>query len=615
MSDSRIFAWTKKHVRALSAVLAFFSVWGLTRYGLRIREDRLGITNSVVSLLLIAAAFWLFYRAIPLLTRRLLAYSAVGGVLFSATLVLGTELYYDDHVRLGEWKKWVGLLLAALLFAAVTALLLTALPRVQQWTQKSDWRRLSRDRLCESRCYFFVVWALLFVAYVPAWLASFPGIYAYDSVYQMKWMYSGILNSHHPLLHSAYLYGSLRLGEVLFHSRTAGMAFYSVTQMLILSAAFAYTCRYLARRRVHPAIQAAVIAFFALWPIHAMFSVSATKDVLFAALLLLCVVFTLDMVLDREAFFASGWRIARYIVTLFLMMNLRNNGFYMLIVFTPFVLIFMRHYWKKVLPICLVPLLAYSLLTGPIYRAMGVEPGDKREALCTPIQMIARAANLNRDELTDEEYKKICELIPEQYLKNYCSATADSVKNHFDTARFNEDKAGYIKLWAEIGLKCPGTYFDAMLATTYGFWYPDMAYPDPEAWHPYTEFKNTEPLDPNWVIIPTQSVCPRLLALYQRIAYDTAHQRLPGISMLFSPGFSFWTLLFSMLCMLYYKQRQLLQAPLLLFLLWGTLLLSPVVLLRYAYPIMVSMPAIFALMTAQTWTLPQKNPAKGAPPR
>ena len=607
MSDSRVFAWMKRHVRALSAVLAFFSVWGLTRYGLRIREDRLGITNSVVSLLLIAAAFWLFYRAIPLLTRRLFAYSAVSGVLFSAMLVLGTELYYDDHVRLGEWKKWIGLLLAALLFAAITALLLDVLPRVQQWAQKGDWRRLGRDRLATSRCYFFVVWALLFVAYVPAWLASFPGIYAYDSVYQMKWMYSGTLNSHHPLLHSFYLYASLRLGEVLFHSLTAGMAFYSVTQMLMLSAAFAYVCRYLARRRVHPAIQAAVIAFFALWPINAMFSVSATKDVLFAALLLLCVVFTLDMVLDQEAFFASGWRIARYIAALFLMMNLRNNGFYMLIVLTPFLVILMRRYWKKIVPICLIPLLGYSLLTGPIYRAMGVEPGDKREALCTPIQMIARAANYNRDELTDEEYAKICELIPEQYLKNYCSATADSVKNHFDTAQFNTDKAGYIKVWLKVGLKCPGTYLDGLLATTYGFWYPDMAYPDPEAWHPYTEFKNTEQLEPDWVIIPTQSLCPRLFSFYQRIAYDTAHQRLPGVSMLFSPGFSFWTLLLSMLCMLYYKQRQLLLAPLLLFLLWGTLLLSPVVLLRYAYPIMISMPVVVALMTAQTWTVPQKK--------
>ena len=66
--------------------------------------------------------------------------------------------------------------------------------------------------------------------------------------------------------------------------------------------------------------------------------------------------------------------------------------------------------------------------------------------------------------------------------------------------------------------------------------------------------------------------------------------------MLFSPGFSFWCLIiFGAIC-IYYKKYRYLLPIVILFALWITIILSPVSLLRYSYPIMICIPILSGIV-------------------
>lgn len=608
---TKIKQFVQKYDTICSVLLSFIGVFGIVYYALRIRENILAISNSVIALLLFCLLIPVFKKSIQYMTRRLLGFSLVTGMLLSLMLVWGAEIYVKDSVQIFDFKKWIGVILVGAVFTALTALLFVKIPVAVSKINSIGSKNLKDKYFNGNLRYFIIISIIILVCWIPALLASYPGVFGYDSIYQLYSMGpGGTLTSDHPILHTFYLYGCITFGQSVLGSEAKGLLVYSITQMLMMAAAFGYTCRFIAKRGAPVLIQLLIIVFFALWPVNAIFSVSVTKDVLYAAALLLLVLFTIDMIQDKAGFFSSWKRMLRYVVTAFLMMALRNNGIYMLFVFTPFLVIGLRKYWKRAALICIACILSYMVYTGPVYNMLHVSPGNIREAMSTPIQQLARAANYSRGDLTDEEYKQICYYIPEEYLSEYRSAISDPVKRRFITSRFKEDSAAFIKLWINVGIKCPGVYLDAFLANNYGYWYPDMVYPDPPAWHPYIEFKNSPPRD-GFLFIEEDAKFPMLQKFYQLIGYNGAHQYAPAISMFFSPGFAFWMLFMCMMLFLYYKKYDKLMPPLLLFLLWGTLLLSPVVLLRYAYPIFLGVAVLlFMVFSEKDFIIPRKNRLK-----
>ena len=48
-------------------------------------------------------------------------------------------------------------------------------------------------------------WLIILVSYVPAFLAYFPGLCAYDAYVQVEQIFNGAYNDHHPVLHTKLL--------------------------------------------------------------------------------------------------------------------------------------------------------------------------------------------------------------------------------------------------------------------------------------------------------------------------------------------------------------------------------------------------------------------------
>ena len=59
---------------------------------------------------------------------------------------------------------------------------------------------------------FLLSWLVLFFGWIPCFLAFYPGLYCYDMIWQWSMFESGVYSTHHPLIHTLFAGGLMRLG-------------------------------------------------------------------------------------------------------------------------------------------------------------------------------------------------------------------------------------------------------------------------------------------------------------------------------------------------------------------------------------------------------------------
>ncbi|MFX3617528.1 MAG: DUF6020 family protein [Sporolactobacillus sp.] len=594
MALSKIKKIIKNNQLLVSMVISIFSTQSLSA-ALKLGPGSLFLSNSVISAFLFIIFSFIIFKSMKVIKKRSLVYALLISLLFSTCLIYGTQIFLADRVQITSIGILIHIIGLSLIFTAIFILFFENLSNIESKLVRNRFTKY--NLIFEANPKFFLsVWIIIIIAWLPYFLSLFPGVLFIDSGYQLAQITNGFhLNTSHPILHTLYVYGTLSLGKSMFGSYEIGMAFYSISQLLMLSATYSYLCYFLAKYRVPVIYQVITITYFALVPIHAIFAVTSTKDVMFSAAMLLLVLSTLEMTINTEHFFSSLKSQIFFVITALFMFALRNNGIYPFLLCLPiFILVFRKH-WIKMTMLCLITLLLYGVYTGPIYNLLHVEQGDMREALSIPIQQIARAMRDDPKKITSSEKQTIYEIIPKEGLEQYNSRTSDPVKATFRTDILKKDPLKYVRTWVNIGIKCPQAYINGFLSTNFGFWYPDMIYPDPVTNHQYMQ---------NWmayipeshVYVPQHSLFPAFHPFINYFIYKTSFQKVPVISMLFNEGFAFWILAFTAALCFYIRKPILLVPFVLYFGLWITLLLSPVVLLRYAYPIMIAEPLMIAII-------------------
>lgn len=583
----------KRHTLIISLFLSFLSIYSL-KDALKFGDNSIFISNSVLSIVLFSMFGYIMYYSIKLMSKRSFIYSTITGLFFSACLILGTQLYLGDNIQI-SLKTMINIFGVSFIFSSLINILLRKIDWIEGWIIAKDLTH-GKSLFIGNRKYFLIIWLILFIAWIPTFLTVYPGIYFFDSVIQLAQCVNGFhLDTSHPILHTLYLYGTFSLGKTLFGNYGAGLALYSISQMLMLSAAYAYYCLILAKYKLPLIFQMFTVLYFALMPINALYAVTSTKDVLFTATLILLVLFTLEIAIDPESFFSKKIYQIRFILIFMLMFLLRNNGVYLFVLCVPVFIFVFRKHWLKMTVLCLITLVSYEVVTGSVYDLLNVQKGDMREALSVPIQQISRAMRDNTNEISKEDKRNIYQIIPKEGIQHYDSRISDPVKSYFKTNVFKKNPIKYIRTWINLGLECPVTYINAFFSTNFGFWYPDMIYPDPNSLHVYMQDSMTE-LPGNFIHIKRQSLLPGFQVFYKSLIDQTSFQKIPVFSMLFNEGFSFWLLILTGVVSFYRKNRNLYMPFVLLLGLWCTLLLSPVVLLRYAYPIIIAEPLMLAVI-------------------
>lgn len=440
-------------------------------------------------------------------------------------------------------------------------------------------------------------WIFIFVCWLPAFLADWPGVFVIDNVFQMRWYLEGTISAHHPVLHTYLLGWILSFGKDVFGSWEAGMCIFSLLQMLFLSAVFAWTLKVL-REYTGRRFRMITLLCYALIPYNPVSAFTATKDTIFAGLFLMTVVSTWKIVCDREAFFSSWKRILWYIALIFFMCAFRNTGIYIFIFSLPVFFVICRKYWKKLLLIAMSCILLWGVYTGPIYQSLDIAKGSPAEMLSVPIQQLACVMVNSPENMTDDQWNLAVRYMPD--YARYAPRVSDPVKDSFDSELFAEDPLRFIKLWAEVGIREPVTYAAAFLSTNIGFWNPFMQYPDPGTYLAYIPYNsaNLEQVGVSWagqIFIENKSMIPALDVFYEKMTETGGYNRIPGLSFVYNIAVAFWlTAAGGVYCVV--KKRYKTLVPYFLLLgLWGTLMLSPVVAFRYGYPLIISLPVVYAM--------------------
>ncbi len=596
--------------------------------------------------------------------RRLLAYALLWGIPFAVSCVLGWRLAHEGTVfgPGGSAAAYMGSFLKFLLETAalsVPAAVLAALAlrgssrsfdgsheslggsrRAFGGSRKSLERRrgeaggraafgkvtVTAGTGSEKPEKIWLFYSLLiFLCWLPVFLAYYPSVFAYDAEGQLYQVIAKDYNTHHPLLHTLFLGTFFRLGGAVGSYQT-GMAVHSVVQMLLMALAFGRALSWLYERRTPRWIRLLLLFFYGLFPTNSILSLSTTKDVLFSALVLLFTLKSYRLVsgCGRETPGVGAGDRAAFIVLAVLMLLFRNNAVYAFAVSVPFVAVGLREQKRRTESgvqetearsgkrrrkwfLAAAVLLLYGICAFMLKAVTHAQSGSPREMLSVPLQQMARVRVAAEERIEPAMRQELDKYIPAEWVfAAYDPHLADPVKNR---AVIHDDPAGLVRAWIWLGLRFPTIYVDAFLDNSLGLWYLwDTSHAKiygigTESGFGYLSTDNRTM--PAGCEIVERSFLPGLRAFLERIVSDNVYQKLPFIRLLFAPALYWWLLWLYLTAALYRgKKREALPAVFLIAY-YLTLLLSPTVIVRYLYPLIVTVPVIFSCIS--TWDPDRKQ--------
>lgn len=432
--------------------------------------------------------------------------------------------------------------------------------------------------------YFLIPFCIFMIAYIPFFLSNFPGILSYDSIDQVSQaMGISTLKNHHPVTHTLIIKVFIKIGSFI-KNENLGVALFSLFQMSMLSATFAYVIYYMKKKSFNKYFVLLILLFYAFYPVHGFYSVTMWKDVPFAMSITLLTIGLIELISNKEEFFSSKMKMSMFSLILLLTMVFRNNGLYVILILFVVLAIVYRKNILKMLAIFLVPLIIYFVYTGPVFNALGIKSGSIVEALSVPLQQMARISKFRLDELTQEEKDEIYSYIPVDNLGElYNPRLSDPVKSKANADYISDNKIEFVKSYFKFAFKYPKETIDALLYNSYGYYYPEAS---------------------NWIVmtgvssnndeVPVSDTS-KVNLIYVKGMNLLIRLDIPIVNLAFSIGFNMW-LVFALIAYLIDKKMYsniVVCIPILG--VWVTVLASPVYCeYRYVYSLFTSMPVLMS---------------------
>ena len=327
----------------------------------------------------------------------------------------------------------------------------------------------SHTALCAFLCCLF--------CWLPYYLYQYPGIMTPDSINQLEQILGVIpWSNHHPWVHTLVFGFFYHIGYALTGNMVTAVSVYTFFQMCLLAGSVAYFISTLRSHKIRPFVLLLIMAFYALIPYHAVFSVTVWKDIPFAAAVLFFSCAVLRLSVQNQVCFKN---LAVLFIAGVMICLLRSNGWYAFLLAMPFLLFGFRRKAKAVYLPLFAALFVAVIVKYPVMSAFHVQQPDFIESVSIPMQQIT-AVICNGRYLSDEELALIEEVVDLTYIHDLYNPTfADNIKELVRAG--NQDylvthKNEFLKLWIDLGLRYPGDYLTAYVNQTYGYWYPDSFY-------------------------------------------------------------------------------------------------------------------------------------------
>lgn len=591
--------WGKipRQVKALCFALA--ATIGATELMKFVVRDAVLATNNLVAVVLLFLLYIWYSKRNLKLGRREGVFVVVGTVILAGILTIGGQLEYYNEIF---WRisTIVKVVLVGFLVYPVVWELIKAVSEL-----KAGW-------MVWEQKYFWIAFAIIAISTFMVWRALWPGIYTYDMASQNEQISSGNITAHWSLLYGYLFAGFLDLGHLIFHNYETGMAMAMIVQALFIIFVETKIIKFATERSKSLVVYLGGILLFSLVPFFTVISVSSAQDVLFAGLFALVVLELVGVAEDKKRI-DKKYTVIKLLFLSVAMCMVRNNGVYALLVMFVFTAIFYKAPKKKLLYTIGGAIVLSFLYSGPMLSVLDVKKTTAvQEIAGVPSQQIARAYFAGKiSDQEREEVQKFYDFSATDYDMEGDFAQypkypliADYTKSTLRTGVVKDDLLQYVGLWMKLGLKNPDDYVEAFLLNSFGYWYPNKNYSDPRLsldFMNYPGFAMTGAFydsehHPNMKPVVRADYDPEKATELDDFVFGDKWMTIPIVSTICSIGTYMLLMWFVVGVVIVQKRYKLLVAMSLVVGLYLTLLLSPVAIFRYAYPIVILGPVFVGLL-------------------
>jgi len=514
----------------------------------------------------------------------------------SLVFTLGGQLALQNHLDIGFR-----------LFLSIFCLPFACYPALRTINQVLG-KLLAKDSSVISKKERKIVFYAILSVNFALWLILFPGIYTFDMASWNEIFSRGTITAHWSITYGLYLALFLDLGEKLFHSYNLGFGVAMLLQMVFVSWTYYRIVLFAAKISKNKTVLWLGLLFFILVPFLSVMSITDAQDVIFGCLFAIVIMKIYEAV-HNENYFKKKINLVSFILVAFALVTIRNNGIYCLVFAAPFIALFKKVRSKKYLLASIAAVIVINIIyTGPIYKIFNVRKSDSiNEILSVPSQQLAKAyieAPYSFTPEQDAQMRAFYNMHGDAYdWRSYeqYPLIADFTKDNLNTEYTRQHLGEYVKLYLSVGLKNKRRYVDAFLLNSLGFWLPGKDYNDERLALDYMNYAGFAPtsafLNFNPSIKKVERIHDNVLThAIDYFLFNNGWQKVPIISTLCSIGFYSLMLIYAAFRAISCKKRKALVALMPAIGLFATLMLAPVAIYRYIYPIAILTPVIFAII-------------------
>lgn len=350
--------------------------------------------------------------------------------------------------------------LFTLLFFAATKIV----PRINHHNESLSkpfeaFRKLTMDWSPRS---IITLWCLVTAFWIPYFVAYFPGVYWYDTSWQLMEYYdpSVPFTDHHPFM-MTYLYvGFAHIGKALFNNAIYGLYLLVLVQSLLSTLAIACTVCYTGKYNTPWKCRFFIAAFLTLFPIIPMMSMSLAKDTFNTPFFVFFSIAFCELWRTQGEILKSVSFNVFFILDVLAVSLTKKTGMYIIVLALLLLACFVVKHWScKIATIVLgsVPYLVVGIIV-PIFilPALHIAPGESNEILAVPMQQVANVVHDHKDDLSAAEIDKIQQTYHmdiDQLQGAYCWYKADPIKGQELSSK---DVHALITTWMKQLVKHPG---------------------------------------------------------------------------------------------------------------------------------------------------------------
>lgn len=350
--------------------------------------------------------------------------------------------------------------LFTLLFFAATKIV----PRINHHNESLSkpfeaFRKLTMDWSPRS---IITLWCLVTAFWIPYFVAYFPGVYWYDTSWQLMEYYdpSVPFTDHHPFM-MTYLYvGFAHIGKALFNNAIYGLYLLVLVQSLLSTLAIACTVCYTGKYNIPWKCRFFIAAFLTFFPIIPMMSMSLAKDTFNTPFFVFFSIAFCELWRTQGEILKSVSFNVFFILDVLAVSLTKKTGMYIIVLALLLLACFVVKHWScKIATIVLgsVPYLVVGVIVPTfILPALHIAPGESNEILAVPMQQVANVVHNHKDDLSVaeiDEIQQIYHMDIGQLQDAYCWYKADPIKGQ---ELSSEDVHALITTWMKQLVRHPG---------------------------------------------------------------------------------------------------------------------------------------------------------------